>query len=390
MKSSPPNTLRAEAILRPLLVISVFIGLSGVLFFLGTSGSPGGLGIEGAQTVKVERDRNWRITKYSIDKSDGKTVWDWLQLVIVPASLAGFGLWFQQQQRRRDAEDKVELRENTAVKEFIQSMQPLLLDKRLKQSPVDAEVRGVARALTLATLSQMESKESPARKELVIRFLLDSGLNNESGNLFSLSRADLSGANLSMADLSGANLCMAKLSGANLLFANLSKADLRVANLSGSELLQANLSGANLGSAELREARLGGANLSGANLGSADLREAHLGGADLSEADLGSADLSMTFLSTANFSRANLSMADLSGANLSRADLSGVKLSLADLSRANLRNANLSGADLDCASLNGADLDSITWDEETNWPPKQYFKGAKNTPPDLKKQLDLD
>jgi len=104
-----------------------------------------------------------------------------------------------------------------------------------------------------------------------------------------VSRADLSGANLSHADLSGANLNHADLSHANLNHANLSRANLSYANLSGADLSRANLSGANL---------------SGANLSHADLSRANLSHADLSYADL---------------SHANLSRANLSGANLNRA-----------------------------------------------------------------------
>jgi Pentapeptide repeats (8 copies) len=54
-----------------------------------------------------------------------------------------------------------------------------------------------------------------------------------------LTRANLSGANLRSADLTRANL-----SGANLTRANLSGADLTRANLSGADLTRANLSGA--------------------------------------------------------------------------------------------------------------------------------------------------
>src|SRR5213592_265877 len=32
----------------------------------------------------------------------GKTLWDWLQLLIIPAVLAGGGLWFNQMQKNRE------------------------------------------------------------------------------------------------------------------------------------------------------------------------------------------------------------------------------------------------------------------------------------------------
>jgi hypothetical protein len=78
--------------------------------------------------------------------------------------------------------------------------------------------------------------------------------------LFSMNRADLSGANLRRA-----NLRRADLYGATLRGANLSGANLYGANLSGANLSRANLRGANLSGANLYGANLSGANLSGAD-----------------------------------------------------------------------------------------------------------------------------
>ncbi|MFM9102671.1 MAG: pentapeptide repeat-containing protein [Cyanobium sp.] len=117
-----------------------------------------------------------------------------------------------------------------------------------------------------------------------------------------------------------------------------------------------------------------GANLTGYDLNRADLFKANLSGADLYEANLRSA-----YLSKANLSKANLSKANLSGSILPEANLSG----------ADLYGANLSGADLYGANLSEADLEGIEWDEQTIWPNRSKFQGAKNIPEALKKQLGL-
>lgn len=159
-------------------------------------------------------------------------------------------------------------REGEVVTNFIKGMQPLLVDEGLRSSVSDSEVRGVARGLTLAALSQVKDS---GRKRLIIRFLLDSGLNNKPGNLISLTEADLYGADLSGARPSWANLIGAKLSWANLIgaklsWANLSEADLKGADLRGADLSGAKLSGARLIGADLRGAELSEADLRGANL----------------------------------------------------------------------------------------------------------------------------
>jgi CO dehydrogenase/acetyl-CoA synthase epsilon subunit len=126
--------------------------------------------------------------------------------------------------------------------------------------------------------------------------------------------------------------------------------------------------------------------LSGADLSGADLSGAHLAGANLTGADLSGDNLSY-----ANLSGAKLFSANLSGAILSEAYLSGANLSFANLSEANFSRANefAYGANLSDADLSWANLENIKWDEQTSWPDLSSFKGARNIPEALKKQLGL-
>ena len=304
------------------------------------------------------RQRPWRpwVIRFSGEKE--RSGWDWANLLLkvsLPVLILGLSTAYsvisadRQEKLAKADKDRQEIvvreqREGEVVTNFIKEMQPLLVDKGLGSSAPGSEVRGIARGLTLAALSQVKDSQ---RKRLVVRFLLDSGLNVKPGNLISLSEANLNGA-----DLNGANL-----SGADLL-----DADLR-----GADLIGANLSGADLSGADLLDADLRGADLIGANLIRADLFRADLNGAILIRADLNGA-----ILIRADFIGANLSGADLYKANLSGADLSG-----ADLFDADLRGAN----------LNGANLEGVKWDEKTSWPSADRFEGAKNIPEALKKQL---
>jgi uncharacterized protein YjbI with pentapeptide repeats len=112
----------------------------------------------------------------------------------------------------------------------------LILDKGLRRSEKDAEIRSVSRARTLAVLRSLDG----ARKGLVLRFLHEADLIGKAVGerrvieaIIDLLTADLSGADLSGADLSGAVLSYANLSDANLRDANLRDANLSNANLSG-------------------------------------------------------------------------------------------------------------------------------------------------------------
>jgi uncharacterized protein YjbI with pentapeptide repeats len=169
----------------------------------------------------------------------------------------------------------------------------LILDKGLRRSEKDAEIRDVARARTLAVLRSLDGN----RKEQVVRFLSEAELivgkveKEESGEGQAIDAViDLSDANLGFANLSGANLSHADLYGANLIGANLGFADLSGANLSHADLIGANLGFADLSRADLSDANLGGARLYGADLSDADLSHADLGAARLYGANLRNAE----------------------------------------------------------------------------------------------------
>jgi uncharacterized protein YjbI with pentapeptide repeats len=238
----------------------------------------------------------------------GITLWDWIKLLVVPAVIAGGGLWFNRQQRERELEMAREQRErdveiadrraqDEALQAYLDQIGHLLLGKErpLRQSKEGDEVRTLARARTLTVLRRLDGE----RKGRVLQFLNESRLIAKDHTVINLSKADLS------------------------------EVDLRGAHLFGADLREANLRGANLSGTSLLEAILEGANLSGANLSEAILSWAILNGANLTGADLSRARLLET----------SLEWAEGKGTNLIGTDLSG-----ADLRRVHLRDANFSGA----------------------------------------------
>ncbi len=272
----------------------------------------------------------------------GKTLWDWLQLLVVPIILAIGGFWLNQLQKSREERTTEQRAENerkvaeqhaqteldiaqdnqreAALQEYINKMSELLLDRNLRESTEDAEIRIIARVRTLTVLRGLDA----FRKANVLQFLHETGLIDKNKRIIDLSGADFSGAHLFGTELSGADLSGTRLFGANLSMAN---------------LFDANLSAANLMMADLSDANLNGAKLTSAPLLKADLTRATLKGAKLSGATLLEANLSMTNLSTANLSGAHLKGAYLDQANLSGAYLKGAILSGAVLLEANLKGA---------------------------------------------------
>jgi uncharacterized protein YjbI with pentapeptide repeats len=252
----------------------------------------------------------------------GKTLWDWMQLLIIPVVIAIGGFWLNQLQKSREEKHaamlEVDKQREASLQAYLADMSKLL--QQLRESAQDDKVRGTARMLTLTVLSRLD----PKRKGSVLKFLYESGLIDDRNHLFSFS-----GADLGQADLGGRHLAYAHLNGALG-----GEADLREANL-----FRANLQGVHFGKADFSRAELWLANLSNADLGGAkfigaDLKGAKFIGANLSGADLTEADLSKPIPNNEELAHLNLQEADLSGADLSLANLSGAKVTQEQLKKA--------------------------------------------------------
>src|SRR4051794_32570001 len=203
----------------------------------------------------------------------GKTLWDWLQLLVVPAILIGVTfLWSYSQTRsdnkredRRVAADRgaaERARQDAALQAYFSQMSGLMLDKKLLASKEGDAVRAVARTVTLAALRRLNGE----RRGEAVLFLTEARLLDVESRRVNLNGADLTAANLTDAYLERVDLEGTDLADANLRVAILRDADLRDAYLGYANLEGANLEGANLEGANLEGANLEGANLEGANL----------------------------------------------------------------------------------------------------------------------------
>jgi hypothetical protein len=128
----------------------------------------------------------------------GITLWEWMELLIVPAVIAGGGVWFNRQQQERQlqanrAQQERELEisdqraQDEALQGYLDQMSQLLVankDDPSHRARPGNSLRTVARARTLTILYASLSDAN----------LLDT----------TLSYANLSGVNLSVADLSAA------------------------------------------------------------------------------------------------------------------------------------------------------------------------------------------
>ena len=280
-------------------------------------------------------------TGFNGNNKSGKTLWDWLQLLIIPIALALVAIWFNRNERKNEQKIASDNQQETALQAYLDRLSELLMKEGLHTSKPEDEVRTVARVRTLTVLRQLDEY----RKTYVIQFLYESDLVCASVDecIIDLTGADLNNADFfrpNGTDLSGVCLIGAELNIADLSYAYLNDADLSEAELIGAEFIETDLNKATLSDANLCYANLSKADLSGANLSKALLNRA-----DLSEADLSGAKFNEADFSEAKLIHANLSRANLRGAIFSKADLSG-----ADLSKAVVTDEQLAKA----SSLKGA------------------------------------
>ena len=371
---------------------------------------------KGTETTGTTTKTTDKTTTTKKRLQSAKTLWDWMTLLLAPATLAGLGFLFQssQEKAKRDKEEADKARDadqqqEQALQTYFDQLSSLLVDKQLRrllaakdanvptyapteegtdanlsvelgaakpELSIDAEAAlDVVKARTLALLRMFD--QDIHRTANLLLFLADAELLNQLE--LDLSGICLEGADLKKVNFSTCNLSNANLSGADLLSAILSGAILSGADLSGADLSKADLSGVNLSNANLSGADLLSANLSGANLVKAKLVGfANLAFADLNGAILIYADLNYADVRSANLSRANFIGANLVNANFIDADLSDADLSDADLKGTNLRGANLRGANFWDLGLNGADFDLAKKDavariqSAENWREAQY------------------
>jgi len=212
----------------------------------------------------------------TINGPRSKTLWDWLDLLIVPLVLS-FGVLFLSS-AEKESEKQVELdrQRQSTLDLFINQISNLVLENDLKSKKVKGEIRAIARTYTLGALRRLDKE----RKAEALQFLLESGLiENEPA-------IRLKGANLREASLENAELVGAEIKGAYFCNANFKQANLTETNLCGCDLslvdfTQANFRNTDLSYTFLKNAKLQNVDLTKANLDWADVEGADLTGAKL-------------------------------------------------------------------------------------------------------------
>src|SRR5437763_10630990 len=154
------------------------------------------LGLNGYNKVTIATDLSSSPPKSTrtIEYQPGKTLWDWLQLIIVPVALGIITFWFnslqkniedQRAQTQKEIEDQRAINQEQAgvLNTYIDDMSKLLLESNLRDSHNEDEVRIIAQTKTLTALDRLNSE----RRIRVLKFLYEAKLLDKVDPLIDLS-----------------------------------------------------------------------------------------------------------------------------------------------------------------------------------------------------------
>ena len=169
-----------------------------------------------------------------------KTLWDWMQLLIIPVAVAIGTFVLNQMSQRREQGLEQQRSQDAALQSYLDQMSQLLIEKegtQLRQLEPDTDVRRLMAAQTSTLMQRLDKGRTLA----VVRFLAEAHLISKPNPVVSLVGADLSGIDFKGVDLNDVDLRGANLSNADLSGATAVGADLRGANLRGTLLTLAQL-----------------------------------------------------------------------------------------------------------------------------------------------------
>lgn len=202
----------------------------------------------------------------------GKTLWDWLELLIIPSTLGIIGFLYNDYQKKKNEKKEKEQKLNDILDSYFKIMGELITHSDLLDSNPSFKSKTLARTRTLVALENLDGE----RKGQILQFLYESNLidQNKIVNLngANFKESQIENIVLNKAGINGVYLNNSNLSNASLDETNFTSCDFTKSNLSNSSLTNTNLSYTNLTESNLQNIDLTSVNFEGANLTNADLR----------------------------------------------------------------------------------------------------------------------
>ena len=244
-----------------------------------------------------------------------KTIWDILELFIIPISLLLFGYYLERFQSEFNRDIAKDSQRERLLQEYYGLVSEYIYRYKIFELTEGNKILLTLEGITQSILSNLDVK----RKEILIKFLSDIGIIRRiehSEPIVRLNSIDLSDVFLPLINLKGTTIYHSKFHNGNLLGGNLSEAFLLGNEFNNSDLRQANFTKSNLNITNFENANLENAKLTGASLKGAILDNANLKGVEISNAKFVRASLKSVNLRSVWVYEIAMPRVYLSGTNL--------------------------------------------------------------------------
>ena len=331
-----------------------------------------------------------------------KTLWDWMQLLIIPIALVLGGYFLNRSEKRREVkaaekrakidreiakqqreEDKsiafeqrmLELEiakvrnEEKVLSKFLDEMSGLILEKNLISSAEGDLIRQFARIRTISALHQL----SENRVNIVFNFLRDTNLIRSIYNRVEDEKIDLNGVKFRNVDFSLSYLELVKFNESNFINSKFLETNFVNAYCENAYFDYCDFEKAILNNAKFQRVKITGSNLKKSSLWSIDLTYAQISNSSFENPEFIGAKLN-----SARFKELNLANAKLHGAKVNKTNFISC-----DLDKSEFNGAELEGAVFEDCNLTGADFSNSKGLQEDQFSKSYYI----DIPPKLPKGI---
>jgi uncharacterized protein YjbI with pentapeptide repeats len=222
-----------------------------------------------------------------------KTLWDWLDLLIIPLVLSGVAWFVKSSNEASNVKKENERSKNNILDNYITVMTELVLNRKIISSEEDYRIAAIARTRTILALENLDG----SRKGQVIQFLYETSLISANPII------DLNGMNIRDAEINNIVLTDAEIRGAYFNNSSLINANLEGAILIGSDFENSNLSGTKLKNTDLSFVNFTKAKLTNIDFTTSNLRNANFTNAVLKDSQLTNSQYNSI---KSNFDKVNL------------------------------------------------------------------------------------
>src|SRR6266436_7203987 len=144
---------------RAIVVVAIILILVIVIAVIIAAVLTNGTGFNGYDKVTNEFTPGGQLVRTTKEYQPGKTLWDWLGLLAalaIPVVVGIGAAWFTVQQAKASDRGNKDNQREAALQAYINAMSELLLEKHLRTSQPEDEVRTIARVRTITLLFQLD------------------------------------------------------------------------------------------------------------------------------------------------------------------------------------------------------------------------------------------